>query len=86
MRTRLALLFLIAVTAGATVASGCGIAHAIETGIGPNAGVKGSCSNNDEPIACSDGLDGSICCIGPGGTSSGGNLDALIASACGCGA
>ena len=40
MRTRLALLFLIAVTAGATVASGCGIDHAIETGIGPNAGVK----------------------------------------------
>ena len=86
MRTQLALLFLIAVTAGATVASGCGIDYAVATGIGPNAGLKGSCSNNDEPIACSDELDGSISCIGSGGTSSGGNLDVLIASACGCGA
>ena len=66
MRTLSALPLLIAVTAGAAAASDCGIDHAVETDIGPNAGLARNCSNDHEPIACSYGLDGSTSFTGPG--------------------
>jgi hypothetical protein len=84
MRTLAVLPVFITVITGVAAASDCGIERAVQTDGGPNAGVTGKCSNNGEPIECRNASDGSISCTGPEGNYSGDNLDALIASACGC--
>lgn len=85
MRTLSALTLLTAFLSGTVAAQDCSIENTTETEVGPSKGVAGTCSNNGEPIECNYALDGTISCTGPNGTVSNDDLDALIASACGCG-
>ena len=85
MRIPVALMLLTAFLSGTPAAQDCSIENATQAEVGPRKGVTGICSNNGEPIECSYAVDGTISCTGPNGTFSNDDLDALVASACGCG-
>jgi hypothetical protein len=70
------------------LALACDIENKQEIHVGGSAGVAGKCSNNGDSIQClsdGEGTD-SLTCNGPEGNFSGPNLQALISTACGCGA
>ncbi len=72
----------------AVSAAACDLENKREIQVGTNEGIAGVCSNNAAPIQCiSDGQgEGRFNCNGPEGSFSGPNLQALIATTCGCGA
>jgi hypothetical protein len=69
-------------------AMACDIENKREIEVGVSKGVAGECSNNGMSIQClSEGEGaGRFNCDGPEGNFSGPDLQALISSACGCGA
>jgi hypothetical protein len=68
----------------AALAQDCRINDAERSDLGPNAAISGTCSNNGLPIQCSSDDKNIVTCGGPDGSYSGDDLDALVASACGC--
>lgn len=70
------------------VAVACDIENKHEIHVGGSAGVAGKCSNNGHSIQCLSDTEGadSFTCNGPEGSFDGPGLQALISTACGCGA
>ncbi|MEZ5501930.1 MAG: hypothetical protein R3E50_04475 [Halioglobus sp.] len=66
----------------------CDIVNKQEIQVGETVGVGGQCANNGQTIQCLRDGDGgeSFTCSGPEGDFSGPDLQALIATACGCAA
>ena len=66
----------------------CDIVNKREIDVGGSKGVAGKCSNSGKPIQCiSEGEQADrLSCNGPEGNFSGPDLQALISTACGCGA
>ena len=70
------------------LAGACDIENKQEIHVGGGAGVEGKCSNNGHSVQClgeGGGAD-KLTCNGPEGSYSGSDLQALISTACGCGA
>jgi hypothetical protein len=67
-------------------AAACSILNEEKVQIGSYKGVKGICSNNEQPITCILMESVGIKCTGPSGGYTGSDLDSLIISACGCSA
>ena len=87
MKKRIMLLcFIGLLNSGFTFA--CDIDNRHEIQVGTSEGIAGECSNNAAPVQCISDGEGAdrIHCDGPEGTFSGPNLEALIATACGCSA
>jgi hypothetical protein len=67
------------------IASACSILNEEEVQIGIYKGIKGICSNNEQPITCIPTADAELIqCEGPSGVYSGTDPNALVFSACGC--
>lgn len=87
MRSVLLLLCLFALPAVNATAS-CALENQREVQVGTSNGVAGECSNSGARIRCiSDGENSErLSCEGPLGTFNGPDMQALIATACGCSA
>lgn len=71
-----------------TSALACDIVNKREIEVGASKGVAGQCSNNSHAIQCiNEHMESNtFTCNGPKGSYDGPDLQALIATACGCGA
>ena len=71
----------------ARFAAACDLANKREIQMGTSEGIAAECSHNAAPIQCINGGKGAERwnCDGPEGDFSGPNLQALIATICGCG-
>ena len=87
MRSALLLLCLFALPTVEAVAT-CKLENQREVQVGTSTGVAGECSNSGARLSCfSDGENTErMSCEGPQGTYNGPDMQALIASACGCSA
>lgn len=70
------------------LAVACDIENKQEIQVGVSAGIAGVCSNNGNSIQCLSEGEGTdrLTCNGPEGSFNGPDLQALISTACGCGA
>jgi len=80
------LVFGLIVLLDASSSLACDIVNKHEIQVGVSTGVGGECSNNGQPIQCITDVDstGTFSCDGPQGDFSGPDLQALIATTCGC--
>jgi hypothetical protein len=87
MRSVLLMLCLFTLPA-ADAAADCILENQREVQVGTSKGVAGECSNSGARVRCiSDGENTQrLSCEGPLGTYSGPDMQALIATACGCSA
>ena len=81
-------LFCLAALLNTAPAVACDMLDEREIHVGSSKGVAGKCSNNGKDIQCISEISqpDRLSCNGPEGIFSGPHLQALISTACGCGA